>query len=121
MTRKHWIITISTIVSLLLVLSNPSQEDHRQALKGKFIESIQEKLANQPETTSEIGETFGVTMATAIIANMVDATVTRNNWVLFSTTEITIEGKSKTIGVGILGHVYLSSKVDEALSEGLNK
>jgi hypothetical protein len=60
-------------------------------------------------------------MATAIIANMVDATVTRNNWVLFSTTEITIEGKSKTIGVGILGHVYLSSKVDEALSEGLNK
>lgn len=121
MTKKHWIITISLIVSLLLVLSNPSQEDHRQALKNKFVESVQKKLANQPKTTSEIGETFGVTMATAFIGNMVDATVTRNNWLLFSTTEIRVEGKSKTIGFGILGHVYLSSKVDEALSEGLNK
>jgi hypothetical protein len=121
MTKKNWIIVISAIVTLLLVLSNPSQEDHRQALKTKFVESIQAKLANQPETTSEIGQTFGVTMATAFIGNMVDATVTRNNWVLFSTTEITIDGKSKTIGFGILGHVYLSGKVDDALSQGLNK
>jgi hypothetical protein len=121
MTRKHWIITISTIVALVLTFTNPSQEDHRQALEAKFIENIQTKMANKPETTSEIGQTFGLAMATAFIGKIIDSTVTRNNWILFSTTEITIEGKTKTIGVGVLGHVYLSSKVDDALSEGLNK
>ena len=121
MTRKHWIITISTIVALVLTFTNPSQEDHRQALEAKFIENIQTKMANKPETTSEIRQTFGLAMATAFIGKIIDSTVTRNNWILFSTTEITIEGKTKTIGVGVLGHVYLSSKVDEALSEGLNK
>jgi len=121
MTKKNWIIAISLVVALLLTFTNPSQEDHRQALETKFIENIQAKLANQTETTSEIGQTFGLAMATAFIGKIIDSTVTRNNWILFSTTEITIEGKTKTIGVGILGNVYLSSKVDESLSEGLNK
>jgi hypothetical protein len=99
------------------LFTNPSQDEHKLALKDKFVVSITKELEKQKQKTGMEG--LQSVVATMFIDNMVDKTVTSENWLLFSTTKITIEGNEKTIGFGILGHVYLSSSIDEALNEGL--
>ena len=115
--RKGWTIIGSIFLALLLLVTNPSQDKHKLALKDKFISSITTELEKQKEKTGMEG--LQLSVATMFIDNMVDKTVTSTNWLLFSTTKITIEGNEKTIGFGILGHVYLSNKIDDALNEGL--
>ena len=115
--RKGWSIIGSIFLVLLLLLTNPSQDKHKLALKDKFIGSITKELEKQKEKTGMEG--LQLSVATMFIDNMVDKTVTSTNWLLFSTTKINIEGSEKTIGFGILGHVYLSSSIDDALNEGL--
>jgi hypothetical protein len=119
MNKMNWKrigIYTSIVLFVALLFSNPSQEQHKLALKDKFIHSITEELEKQENTGME---ELQLSVATIFIDNMVDKTVTRDNWFLFSTTKITIDGDEKTIGFGILGYVYLSSKIDEALNEGL--
>ena len=115
--RKEWTIIGSIFLALLLLVTNPSQDKHKLALKDKFIGSITKELEKQEEKTGMEG--LQLSVATMFIDNMVDKTVTSNSYLLFSTTKINIEGNEKTIGFGILGHVYLSSSIDEALNEGL--
>ena len=115
--RKGWTIIGSIFLVLLLLVTNPSQDKHKLALKDKFISSITKELDKQKQKTGMEG--LQLSVATMFINNMVDNTVTSNSYLLFSTTKINIEGNEKTIGFGILGHVYLSSSIDEALNEGL--
>jgi Domain of unknown function (DUF4359) len=117
--RKGWTIIGSIFLILLLLFTNPSQDKHKLALKDKFVVSITKELEKQKQKTGMEG--LQSVVATMFIDNMVDKTVTSENWLLFSTTKITIEGNENTIGFGILGHVYLSSEVDDALKEGFNK
>jgi len=115
--RKEWTIIGSIFLALLLLVTNPSQDKHKLALKDKFISSITTELDKQKQKTGMEG--LQLSVATMFINNMVDNTVTSSSYLLFSTTKIKIDGVEKTIGFGILGHVYLSSKIDEALNEGL--
>jgi len=115
--RKEWTIIGSIFLVLLLLVTNPSQDKHKLALKDKFISSITTELDKQKQKTGMEG--LQLSVATMFINNMVDNTVTSSSYLLFSTTKIKIDGVEKTIGFGILGHVYLSSKIDEALNEGL--
>ena len=115
--RKEWTIIGSIFLVLLLLVTNPSQDKHKLVLKDNFISSITTELDKQKQKTGMEG--LQLSVATMFIYNMVDNTVTSSSYLLFSTTKIKIDGNEKTIGFGILGHVYLSSKIDEALNEGL--
>ena len=115
--RKEWTIIGFIFLALLLLVTNPSQDKHKLALKDKFISSITTELDKQKQKTGMEG--LQLSVATMFIDNMIDKTVTSSSYLLFSTTKINIDGNEKTIGFGILGHVYLSSKIDEALNEGL--
>jgi hypothetical protein len=113
--RKGWTIIGSIFLVLLLLVTNPSQDKHKLALKDKFISSISKEIENQEQKTGM--EALQLSVATMFIDNMIDKTVTSTSYLLFSTTKIKIDGDEKTIGFGILGHVYLSNKIDEALNE----
>lgn len=113
--RKGWTIIGSIFLVLLLLVTNPSQEQHKLALKDKFISSISKEIENQEQKTGM--EALQLSVATMFIDNMIDKTVTSTSYLLFSTTKIKIDGDEKTIGFGILGHVYLSNKIDEALNK----
>jgi hypothetical protein len=113
--RKGWTIIGSIFLVLLLLVTNPSQDKHKLALRDKFISSISKEIENQEQKTGM--EVLQLSVATIVIDNMINKTVTSENWLLFSTTRIKIDGDEKTIGFGILGHVYLSNKIDEVLNE----
>ena len=56
-----------------------------------------------------LGMMLGTTLAEGLINNM----VSRDNYLLFSLTKVTFDGESKIIGIGILGNVFLTGKVDD--------
>ena len=53
----------------------------------------------------------------SMINMIIDNAVTSSNYILFSTTEVTWEGNTKTVGIGILGNVFLSPEIDKALKK----
>ena len=48
---------------------------------------------------------------------MIENAITRENYVVFSLTKITYEGKEKSIGYGVFGTVILSEKIEEAFNK----
>ena len=119
MNRKLLTLIFSLFAVLLLVFTNPSTEEHKAAVKVKmnaFMQAtLKEQSAFSKDALSGIGAGLGALMGGYVVDKMIDAGIVRNNYLLFSTTTFVSEGKSKTIGVGVLGNVFLSSKVDEAL------
>ena len=118
MNKSTLTLVVSLFAVLLLVLTNPSDADHKAAVKTKFNVLVQERTKKQ--TTSEdanFAEGLGTLLGGFFIDKLIDTGVTRSNYLLFSTTSFTFGKESKTIGFGILGNVFFSSKVDEALKE----
>jgi hypothetical protein len=81
--------------------------------------SMSEGLSKTDNKWGEAGQTLGMMLGGAIIDGLISNLVTTDNYVIFSTTKISWKGKSKVIGVGVFGNVFLSGKLDEVLNEGL--
>jgi hypothetical protein len=101
---------IGVLAVLILVLTNPSERKHQEKVMAAFSKNLS-KISSQNSYESA-GQTLGLFLVEALIPKI----VFRNNYVLFSLTEVSFQGQSKIVGIGILGNVYLSSKVDESLN-----
>ncbi|CAD0005209.1 MULTISPECIES: DUF4359 domain-containing protein [Flavobacterium] len=121
MKTKHYVIIGLCLFALIAALSNPGTEKHKEEVKLKmnvFLEKqMNEKNTNQNNEWSKAGNTMGNVFAKSMINMMVDNMVSSSNYVLFSTTNVTFEGKTKTIGIGILGNIFLSGKIDDAMNQ----
>jgi hypothetical protein len=119
MKTKHFIFIGIAIVLLLAIITNPNVDDHKEKVKSKIHAHLQESIAkdiNKPDTDwAKAGELFGNMFGEVMVNNIVNTMVTTNNYIFFSTTNISLEGKTKTIGLGVFGNVFLSNKVNEAL------
>jgi hypothetical protein len=118
MKTKHFILIGISIILLIAMITNPDTNHHKEEVKSKINEYLQKSLANDVNETddkwSKAGKLFGNLFGETMVNNMVNTMITTNNYILFSTTNATFEGKSKTIGLGIFGNVYLSDKVNDA-------
>lgn len=66
-------------------------------------------MQQQKGATTGLGAMF----AAAMIQRMVDSIVSRDNYIFFSLTEMKWRGESKTVGLGIFGHVYAFGKLND--------
>ncbi len=57
----------------------------------------------------------------AVLDGFVDNVVSSDNYILFSTTKMTLDGEIKVVGIGAFGNVFISNKIDKAIEENLNK
>lgn len=117
--KKQSIIIISIVVIVLIaVFTNPNVQAHREAVKIMFNQNLQKSLAkNGSENKSEMenaGANLGMMLGNVFIDKMIENLVTSDNYVLFSITKISFEGKSKMIGYGLFGNVFISSEVNQA-------
>ena len=104
-------VTLMVIGFILLALmaTNPTIQDHRQAVMDKF----KEKMANAPKSDSKnewqkAGEAIGMALGQGIV----EKAVGRDNYILFSLTKISFGENTKNIGFGVLGKVFLSNYDD---------
>jgi hypothetical protein len=108
------LIVISFIL-LALMATNPSIEDHRQAVVEKMKEKMTE--SSNSDTKNEwqkAGEAIGM----AIGGGIVEKAVSRDNYLLFSLTKISFGDKAKNIGFGLLGNVFVTNYDDSKNDAG---
>lgn len=125
MKKNQLIIVIVSVVILIAILTNPNQDRHKEVIKNK-LNSYMQKSMNPEGDESEneleqVGQALGMMIGGTLVENVIDNLVSTDNYILFSTTKINWDGKSRIIGIGAFGNVYITNKLEEALDKGLLK
>lgn len=97
------ILLVAGIFLVTLISTNPSIEDHRQALLDEINKNIYDSLLDN--ILEQSGREAGLDLGQGIA----DKVVSRSNYLIFSFTEITIGDKSVSAGIGIFGQVFIKS------------
>src|SRR4030042_5964285 len=122
MKKTLWIII--AIVLVLALFTNPKQEQHKEVLKTKMTVFMQKSMKdNIKETDNEweqAGQSLGLMLGGAIINTMIDNMISSTNFVLFSITQMTLEGDKTPIGIGIFGNIFFFKDIDSLLEESTN-
>ena len=112
MKRLNLTSVIIIVIIIIAVITNPSPEEHKQAVKELFNQHIQKSLS---EEDSNDFEKAGILLGSSLAENLIENSISRDNYILFSTTISTWEGKSKSIGYGFFGNVFLSEDIKSRL------
>lgn len=123
MKKGNVVLLIFGLIVLLAVLTNPSTERHKEAIKIKLKEYMQKSMTEKMNDSSngfeQLGQAFGMILGSAIIEPIVDNLISTDNYILFSVTKITWDGETKVIGVGVFNNVFITKELDNALEKGL--
>jgi hypothetical protein len=117
MKTKKTALIIGSVIVLVAILTNPNQTAHKEKVKSTITAFYQEQLKKDKTTSNNSFEAFGSLLGISFINSIVENAVSSDNYFLFSITKINYEGQEKSIGYGVLGNVFLSSKVEEAFNK----
>lgn len=115
--KTNWTIIIFSLIILIAIFTNPSTEEHKEAVKSVVNKVVQESIS---EDASDM-ENLGVLLGSSLVEKLVENSVTRDNYVVFSITKFSWKGDEKNIGYGVFGNVFLSKKINEAFNKQLEK
>lgn len=114
---------VIAIIIVIAVLTNPDKTRHKEVLKSSFIEYMQKSGdSDQTDISDEsdyLGDAIALMVGGALVDKILDNVVSTDNYVIFSLTKITIQGKTKTIGIGAFGNVFLTKRMERIFDEGL--
>ena len=120
MKTKHIGIIVFTTILLIAILTNPSQEEHKEKVKETFTTYYQKSLEDSHVYTEDSFASLGSLLGESFIKQIIENAVNRDNYIFFSLTKVTFKGEEKIIGYGIFGNVFLSKKVEEAFNKNVN-
>jgi hypothetical protein len=111
------------VICLLAILyaSNPSLEDHQNAVKEKISSLIKSQNTSDEKSTTilgEVGSAIGALFGNTLVEGIVKEVVKKKDYFFFSLTSIEYNGNQKVIGIGILGNVHISEEVEKELKKG---
>jgi hypothetical protein len=119
MKQNHIILIVIGFILVALMATNPSSEEHKEAVKEK-VSAAFENNNTDGNAFQKLGEQLGQTIGMVIIDKMIK----RENYLLFSLTKsrfLDNDEKEKVVGLGILGKVYLSDNFSNNISEKIEK
>jgi|SRR6185503_10337985 len=122
--RNTWKYILFILLLALLFASNPSLQDHRDAVSAKVNRLLGQEIAERDTTENTLdhaGAQLGQMLGTMIINKVVENTVQRKNYLFFSLTNFESGGDEKIIGFGILGNVFITNRVDQKFNEARDK
>lgn len=103
--KKKYLIIIILVVAFA---TNPSENKHKEAVKAKVNSIV------MPVDAS------GYQVGNAYVDQLVTTHVGSSSYLLFSTTEVTWNGETWTVGFGVFGNVFLSNVIDQVLGKQFN-
>ena len=113
------IILIFLMIAVILILTRPDKERHKEAMMKAIEEYVDEEARDRlgDNALAKIGR--GIVVKTAETA--LNSKLRENNYFVFNTTSVHLKGKDNTLSVGILGMVYTFDKetIREKLEEAL--
>lgn len=108
MNSKITLLLIVVVVVLVAVVTCPDKEAHQNAIMDEINSSMSKEIsANMGDSDWEIGlSLLGGSIASKLLTTVVESTLRVHNYFVFSTGEISINGKSKPVSIGCFGHVF---------------
>lgn len=109
------ILLAVALLFLVAVVSNPDTAKHQEVIKSELKKIVgeemnkkkQENLGKEGDQWEKAGEALGSLFANSMIDALVGQVVSADSYFLFSITQATWEGKTKNIGIGAFGKVWL--------------
>ena len=93
MKKNQYSLIVSLLVALLLAVTNPDVDTHKEAIRDAIPNDLKFGLDFLDNAITEL--------ATSLYG------YEYNNYVVFSTSSVTNNGKKELIGIGVLGFVYV--------------
>lgn len=123
---NKYIIFFGTLcIAFVLVLTNPDRAKHAMAVKEiltkEFNKAMTEELRKSKNNYQATNAGIGLFLGSALIDKVVDGYIDSENFYLFSLTKINVDGDNRTIGLGILGKVFISDKLKEKTGKLFNQ
>ena len=106
MSKKAVGFIIIGFLVLIAVITNPEKDDHISKLK-EFVISQTDILVNEnSDMKQEVKQILTHLVRTVYLEVLLKNNFIYNNWVVFSTTNVIVEGKETVLGVGLFGNIY---------------
>lgn len=123
---NKYIIFFGTLcISFVLILTNPDRPKHAMAVKEiltkEFNKAMTEELRKSRNNYQATSAGIGLLLGSSLIDKVIDGYIDSENFYLFSLTKINVGGDNKTIGLGVLGKVFISDKLKENTSKLFNQ
>lgn len=118
MNKTTFSITLAAI-AIILAITNPTVDAHKAKVKEVFYSKldIQGRATAGENDYEKAGAALGSALGLQLVDKMLDAMISRDSYVLFSTTKVTHKGSSNIIGVGFLGNVFITKDFDPNISD----
>jgi hypothetical protein len=115
----YWLLGILGMLLLVMIVTNPSESDHRQQLRQNVTEGMAQAIEEQMGESSFLPLGMITHMLAAPIIEQTLSSLTQyHNYVIFSTTSIYTSEGDVTVSYGCLGKVLTADKdkVAEAIA-----
>jgi hypothetical protein len=104
-------LIISVVVLLVLLLTNPSKQDHIEKVRISLKTAMNKSIAKKIENDIAIG--VGAYLVDGIVDAIVEKSVSIDNFFIFSITHFRYLDKDLLIGYGILGNVIITKNLQK--------
>ena len=115
------VIIILLLVAILMVLTVPEKQKHKEAMMLAINEYVEE------EAVDKLGDNVLARLGKGGIVKTIETALNsklkESNYYLFNMTYVRLKGEDKTLSVGLLGHVFtfdkemLREKLEEAMTQ----
>ncbi len=119
MKQSQISLIVIGFILVALMATNPSTAEHKETVKEK-VSAAFENNNSDGNAFQKLGEQLGLSIGMVIIDKMIK----RENYILFSLTKSTYldnDEKTKIVGLGIFGKVYLSEKLNSEITEKIDR
>lgn len=120
-------ILFGLLLSVLVIglITNPSQEQHKEAVKVKVEASLQKiidkKAQEEGSDLAKLGAAMSGMFSGPIVEQLVATLVSSDNYYVCSLTKINWDGQPQIVGLGVFGKIFLSPKIDQTIEDGAEK
>lgn len=117
--KKLLVVLILLMVAVLMALSRPDKQAHKEAMMKAINEYVEE------EAVDAVGDNVLAKLGKSVVVKTVEtalnAKLEENNYLIFNTTSVHLKGKDQILSVGLFGHVFTFDKemIREKLEEAL--
>lgn len=113
MKKRQITIGLAAVLLLIAAFTNPDVSRHREAVKTKIMNTIGARSFSADER-GQAGAALGMLLGGTLADMMIDNLVTCDNCIVCSLTKVTFQGKSRIVGIGLFGNVFLSDRFNNA-------
>lgn len=110
--KKLYFFSILILVILMMAITCPDKQAHREALTGVVSNTIDDKLSSSLSADSQGWAVLGSIVASKVVESVVDTKLNVKNYFVFSLGRIHWKGEDKVVSLGLLGHIYTFSEDD---------